>query len=164
MIPGVQYCHTDSLTLGLCYITIMELAVHQFLPLGREVPTVLPFAPPLENNHTGGSSLLAPPWWYQRAHYYLVVYYYYTTIRGPAQGGLTTRHYRAQHGITWQGHDRSKQVISSLLLHLTYLPEVSYSSAPRIKVEKTLKKNQLASVLNHRKAYCQSQIEIPGGL
>ena len=61
MIPGVQYCHTDSLTLGPCYITIMELALHQFLPLGREVPTALPFAPPLENNHTGGSSLLAPP-------------------------------------------------------------------------------------------------------
>ena len=120
---GVQYCHTDSLTLGpLCYITIMELAVHQFLPLGREVPTALPFAPPLENNHTGERSLLCLT---QGSLLYSSVlsldYYKYTW----PTTGLTTRHYRAQHGTTWQAHDRWEQVISSALLHLTDHPEVS---------------------------------------
>ena len=119
---GVQYCHTDSLTLGLCYITIMELAVHQFLPLGREVPTALPFAPPLENNHTGERSLLAPPQSLLLWSSVLSLHYYKNTW---PTTGLTTRHYRAEHGTTWQATDRSEQVISSLLLHITYLPKVS---------------------------------------
>ena len=103
MILGVQYCHTDSLTLGLCYITIMELAVHQFLPLGREVPTALPFAPPLENNHTGESSLLCLTQGSLLCSSVLSLHYYKHTW---PTTGLTTRDYRAQHGTTWQAHGR----------------------------------------------------------
>ena len=69
----------------------------------------------------GGELTTCPTMVVPESSLLLVVYYYYTTIRGPAQGGLATRHYRAQHGITWQGHDRSKtgNLISSVA---SYLP------------------------------------------